>query len=150
MKAAKVLGNLVANHHNKIQFFGYEVANVVLVIHEMLQKGTTHYGLTYETYAALSFLIGSACIWRFDFERRPSMLYCGGMALTMGGLFLTAAGYSITGLAVTLASLETARGGFLTLRGHVEEKSSNQSLAAPFARTSLKFATMTLGWYVIL
>lgn len=149
MKAARVLSHLVANHHNRIQFLGYEVANVVLVIHEALQGGTTPFGLTYEIYAALSLLVGSACIWRFDFESRPSMLYFGGMALTIGGLFLAAAGYTITGFAVTLASLETARGGLQILRNYVAEELSANRIVAPSMHNKLNFAAVSLCWYVL-
>lgn len=99
-----------AKHHNKIQFFGYEVANMVLVV-QQLARSESGYGLNAETLAALAFLLGSALIWRFDPQQRPFLLFYGGLALAVGGAFLAAAGYTWTGLSVVLASLETARGG---------------------------------------
>lgn len=148
MTMTRMVCRAIAVHHNRIQFFGYEVANVVLVIQQTLNAGTTPYGLTFETYAALSLLIGSACIWRFDCQARPSMLYWGGMALALGGVFLIGAGYTLSGVAVTLASLETARGGMSILRKQVDgELGGIREIATP-TRIALSIATLSLGWYV--
>ncbi|MDH3600028.1 MAG: hypothetical protein OEU26_10370, partial [Candidatus Tectomicrobia bacterium] len=138
-----------AKHHNKIQFFGYEVANVVLVVQQALQRGTTGYGLNYETFSALSLLAGSAFIWRFDPERRPHLLLYGGIALTIGGLFLMAAGYIMTGLAVAVASLETARGGLLALQDYIDERSKKGASVESFLDHTLQIARLALGWYLM-
>ncbi|MCB0212754.1 MAG: hypothetical protein KDJ52_25655, partial [Anaerolineae bacterium] len=111
-----------AKHHNKIQFFGYEVANLVLVAHQLWFSDGPGYGLNAETMAALSLLIGSIFIWRFDPKLRPHLLFYGGIALTCGGAFLAAAGYLWTGWSVVLASLETARGGRFMLNSWLEEQ----------------------------
>jgi hypothetical protein len=42
-----------AKHHNKIQFFGYEVANLVLVAQQLWRSDGSPYGLNPETLAAL-------------------------------------------------------------------------------------------------
>lgn len=130
-----------ATHHNKIQFFGYEVANIVWLLHNAYQQETTGYGLNFETCTALFFLTGSALIWRFDPEKRPQMLFYGGMALAIGGLFLTAAGFALTGLAVVLASLETARGGLRILQQLVVDNRQSPH------RHSARLASTLLGWY---
>ncbi len=114
-----------AKHHNKIQFFGYEVANLVLVAQQLWLANEPGYGLNAETLAALSLLLGSALIWRFDPKVRPHLLFYGGLALAVGGAFLSAAGYLWTGLSVVLASLETARGGLGVLNGWVAEQQWN-------------------------
>lgn len=82
-----------AKHHNKIQFFGYEVANLVLVAQQLWLTDGSGYGLNAETLAALSLLLGSALIWRFDPKLHPHLLFYGGLALIWGGVFLAAAGY---------------------------------------------------------
>jgi hypothetical protein len=69
-----------------VQFFGYEVANVVLVAHHA--AGATAHGPDLESLAAASFLVGSACIYGFHPERRPGLLLHGGLALAAGGLLL--------------------------------------------------------------
>ncbi|MCB0125713.1 MAG: hypothetical protein KDE58_25840, partial [Caldilineaceae bacterium] len=116
---------LFAKHHNKIQFFGYEVANLILVAQQLWVANESGYGLNAETLAALSLLLGSALIWRFDPKARPHLLFYGGLALATGGAFLTAAGYLWTGLSVVLASLETARGGLGVLNGWTAEQALN-------------------------
>jgi hypothetical protein len=136
-----------AKYHNKIQFFGYEVANVVLVAQQLWRADGSGYGLNAETLAALALLVGSACIWRFDPSRRPHLLFYGGMALAWGGIFLTAAGYVWTGLAVVLASLETARGGRSVLNAWIAE---HRSMAGAVPLTSSihgRVAGLCLGWY---
>ena len=138
-----------ARHHNKIQFFGYEVANVVLVLQQMLQSSTTGYGVNVETGAALFFLIGSALIWKFDPERRPQMLFAGGIALAIGGLFLTAAGYGLTGVAVIVASLETARGGVAILQETVVGQLRAGATVKPMLQFTLVCARYGLSWYQI-
>lgn len=143
----RAVSRFAAGHHNRIQFFGYEVANVVLVVHETVDNRTTPYGLTFETCAALALLVGSALIWTFDAARRPSMLYAGGLALTGGGLFLFAAGYSLTGLAVTVASMETARGGLVTLRAHVRARHNAGLAVAVATRCAFRVAMASIGWY---
>ena len=44
-----------AKHHNKIQFFGYEVANIVLVAQQLLTSDDLSYGINAETAGALFF-----------------------------------------------------------------------------------------------
>ena len=133
-----------ATHHNKIQFFGYEVANLLWVYHHVSRSGTPGYGLNAETCAALCFLTGSGLIWTFHPERRPQMLFHGGLCLTFGGLFLAIAGFAVTGLAVMLASLETARGGYNFLQAYAEDHPAG---AAAAHRATLQLARITLGWY---
>ena len=111
-----------ANHHNKIQFFGYEVANLLLVAQQLWLTRGTGYGLNLETMAALALLLGSVLIWRFEPKARPHLLFYGGMALGVGGAFFTAAGYTWTGLSVIVSALETARGGLGVLNGWVAEQ----------------------------
>ncbi|MEZ4735562.1 MAG: hypothetical protein R3E79_51375 [Caldilineaceae bacterium] len=121
-----------AKHHNKIQFFGYEVANLVLVAQQLWLTRGTGYGLNLETMAALGLLLGSALIWGFDPKRRPQLLFYGGMALAVGGAFFTAAGYTWTGLSIIVSALETARGGLNVLNAWVEEEQWNM-LPLPIA-----------------
>lgn len=139
---------LYAQHHNKLQFFGYEVANIVWVLHHAWQEGATGYGLNVETCAAVAFLIGSALIWRFDPQRRPQMLLWGGLVLALGGLFLMMAGFPLTGLAVVVASLETARGGLGTLRAFVHSAARGKATIHPRHQRTLDTATYALGWYL--
>jgi hypothetical protein len=112
------IGRGFVRRHNTIQFFGYEVANIVLAVSQTWRAGQAGYGLNAETCAALFFLLGSYLIYRFGFETRPSMLFYGGLSLTLGGLSLCAAGYWITGLSSALASVETMRGGLGALAQH--------------------------------
>ncbi|MEZ4658767.1 MAG: hypothetical protein R2911_14445 [Caldilineaceae bacterium] len=114
-----------AKHHNKIQFFGYEIANIVLVIQQLWLTRSTGYGLNAETVAAVALLVGSALIWRFDPTARPHLLFYGGMALAVGGAFFTAAGYTWSGLSIILSALETARGGLGVLNEWVKEQKWN-------------------------
>lgn len=148
LSIAKALATAAATHQNKIQLIGYEVANVVLVVHESRKAGYATAGLTLESAAALSFLIGSACIWRFDPKSRPEMLFVGGMALAVGGLFLAAAGYAITGFAVALASLETARGGLAALLDHVETNRRSRVQTRPYHQWISRRATLILKPYI--
>jgi len=143
----RALVNVSVSHHNKIQFFGYEVANVMLVANEYMINQTTYFGVTTEMAAALFLLLGSAAIWRFDFHRRPAMLFFGGIGLAIGGLLLAVAGYILTGLAVLLASLETARGGLVILTQHVSQSVQAGSHVSLSVRKCLKLASLTLGWY---
>lgn len=139
-----------AKHHNKIQFFGYEVANLLLVAQNLWIAQGAGYGLNAETFSALCMLLGSAFIWRFDSEKRPYLLFYGGVALACGGLFLAGAGYRWTGLSVALSSLETARGGLGVLRGWTH---SQQMAGTPMPWTMafhLRVATCCLGWYCVL
>jgi hypothetical protein len=55
---------LFCDHHNQVQFFGYEVANVALVLHEANRVGASVGGDSV-LWAALAFLSGSACIYAF-------------------------------------------------------------------------------------
>lgn len=136
-----------ARYHNKIQFFGYEVANIILVAQQLGRADGAGYGLNAETLAALALLLGSACIWRFDARRRPHLLFYGGMALALGGALLAAAGYLWTGLAVVLASLETARGGRSVLQAWIVEQRSLVG-ALPLATAFHgRVAGLCLGWY---
>ncbi|MEZ4867003.1 MAG: hypothetical protein R3C14_37115 [Caldilineaceae bacterium] len=116
---------LFLKHHNKIQFFGYEVANLLLVAQQLWLTRSTGYGLNAETMAALALLLGSVFIWRFDPKLRPHLLFYGGMALAVGGALFTAAGYTWTGLSIVLAALETARGGLGVLTDWVDEQRWN-------------------------
>ena len=122
-----------ARHHNRIQFFGFEVANIIWILHQALSGGSTGHGLNVESCAALFFLIGSGLIWAFDPDRRPQMLFYGGISLAIGGLFLAAAGFALTGMAVAVASLETARGGVGML--HASH------------RITVRVAHISIGWY---
>lgn len=136
-----------AKHHNKIQFFGYEVANLVLVAQQLWSAEGPGYGLNAETMAALALLLGSAFIWRFDPEARPHLLFYGGLALACGGAFLTAAGYLWTGLSVVLASLETARGGLIVLNGRVANR-QHRVVEFPLSITiHQRVAAWSLSWY---
>ncbi|MEZ4678415.1 MAG: hypothetical protein R2932_29780 [Caldilineaceae bacterium] len=121
-----------AKHHNKIQFFGYEVANLVLVAQQLWLTRSSGYGFNTETMAALALLLGSALIWRFDPKARPHLLFYGGMALAVGGAFFTAAGYTWTGLSIIVSALETARGGLGVLNDWVKEQKWNM-LPLPIA-----------------
>ena len=136
-----------AKHHNKIQFFGYEVANLVLVAQQLWFSDGPGYGLNAETLAALSLLLGSAFIWRFDPKLRPHLLFYGGIALAFGGVFLTVAGYVWTGLSVVLASLETARGGRCVLKSWLDEQQSVSGTVPLNAEIHGRVATWSLGWY---
>jgi len=136
-----------AKHHNKIQFFGYEVANLVLVAQQLWLADRPGYGLNAETLAALSLLLGSAFIWRFDPRTRPHLLFYGGLALACGGAFLTAAGYVWTGLSVVLASLETARGGRAVLNHWIAEQKLISGTLPLRAAIHGRVATWSLNWY---
>ncbi|MEZ4707271.1 MAG: hypothetical protein R3A44_08700 [Caldilineaceae bacterium] len=136
-----------ARHHNKIQFFGYEVANVIWVLDHATRTGQTGYGANVETAAALAFLIGSGLIWRFEPERRPHMLFYGGVMLALGGVGLVMAGFALTGLAVVLASLETARGGMAIVSAHVDRTLSDASVTRPSHQFTFRLAYYVLGWY---
>lgn len=143
----RALACVSVSHHNKMQFFGYEAANVVLVANEYAINRTTPFGITHEMAAALAFMIGSAAIWQFDFHRRPAMLFFGGIALAAGGLLLAIAGYTLTGMSVLLASLETARGGLLMLRKHVSHTVQAGCLVSSHVRMCLSLASISMGWY---
>lgn len=136
-----------ANYHNKIQLFGYEVANVILVVQQLQRADGAGYGLNAETLAALALLLGSGCIWRFEPNKRPSLLFYGGLALAWGGAMLTAAGYLWTGLAVVLASLETARGGRSVLRAWIAEQRSLDATLPLTMALHGRVADLSLGWY---
>lgn len=136
-----------AKHHNQIQFFGYEVANLVLVAQQLWVADGPGYGSNAETMAALALLLGSALIWRFDPKSRPHLLFYGGLALAGGGVFLTAAGYTWTGLSVILASLETARGGSGVLTGWVGERKSAAGRIPRNTSVHCRVATWSLNWY---
>ena len=136
-----------AKHHNKIQFFGYEVANLVLVAQQLWLADGPGYGLNAETLAALALLLGSAFIWRFDPKMRPHLLFYGGLALACGGAFLTAAGYVWTGLSVVLASLETARGGRGLLNAWIDEQRSASGTRPLAATIHGRVAAWSLNWY---
>jgi len=138
-----------AKHHNKIQFFGYEVANLVLVSQQLWFADKPGYGLNAETLAALSLLLGSAFIWRFDPKTRPHLLFYAGLALACGGVFLTAAGYTWTGLSVILASLETARGGRAVLNHWIAEHRSTAG-RLPGVGIHKRVANWTLSGYCLL
>lgn len=145
---SRTLARFAVDHHNRIQFVGYEVANVALVVHGSFGSATLGFASTLESAAALAMLAGSACIYRFDPSSRPSLLFVGGMSLALGGLLLTAAGYPITGLAVALASLETARGGLQVLIAHVEKRLAARRHVERRTRRLLRIAAATLGVYV--
>jgi len=136
-----------AKHHNKIQFFGYEVANLALVAQQLWFTDKPGYGLNTETLAALSLLLGSAFIWRFDPRTRPHLLFYGGLALAYGGIFLTAAGYTWTGLSVVLASLETARGGRGVLNHWIAEHGSVSGTLPLWVAIHRRVAAWSLNWY---
>ena len=141
---------LFAKHHNKIQFFGYEVANLVLVAQQLWLTDGTGYGLNTETMAALALLLGSAFIWLFDPKTRPHLLFYGGLALAVGGGLFAAAGYMWSGLSVVLASLETARGGLGVLNGWADEQ-QRQAATVPLAITiHQRAAHWSLKWYCTL
>lgn len=149
-KKSTLILQYFAKHHNKIQFFGYEVANLVLVAQQLWLAEGPGYGLNTETLAALSLLLGSAFIWRFDPKLRPHLLFYGGLALAWGGAFLTAAGYLWTGLSVVLASLETARGGRSVLNGWLADQRAASAPLPLAAAIHGWVASWSLGWYCIL
>ncbi len=134
-------------YHNKIQFFGYEVANLVLVAQQLWLADGPGYGLNAETLAALALLLGSAFIWRFDPKLRPHLLFYGGLVLACGGVFLTAAGYVWTGLSVVLASLETARGGRVILNDWFDKQLSMFGIVPLAATIHRRVAAWSLCWY---
>jgi hypothetical protein len=136
-----------AKYHNKIQLFGYEVANLVLVAQQLGRADGAGHALNAETLAALALLLGSACIWRFDPKQRPHLLFYGGMALGLGGVFLTAAGYLWTGLAVVLASLETARGGRGVLSAWLADRRTMAGIVPLASAIHGRVADVSLGWY---
>ena len=139
---------MFSNHHNKIQFFGYEVANVIWILYQTSGTGQSDYGFNGETYTALAFLVGSGLIWRFDPVKRPHLLFYGGMMLALGGLLLASAGFLLTGLAVVLASLETARGGMGVLAANLDQRQPAATARHSFQPVTLQFARLTLGWYL--
>lgn len=141
--ALKATGRFVVKQHNKIQFVGYEAANVVLAV----TKGAGNYGMNFETAAAASFMIGSGAIWFFDFDKRPSAILYGGLGLTAGGLCLAAAGYPLAGLPVALASMETARGGLNVLKDHIEAKKSDPEAVSTINKMSYAFWNKALRPY---
>lgn len=136
----------LSGQHNKIQFFGYEVSNVVLVAQQFAQGGT-NYGLNAETGAALSFLTGSTAIYGFHPQKNPTALFYGGLALTAGGLFLAAAGYGWTGFSVALASLETARGGLRLLQEEIKNRKENGQDVGAINKITDIFGRATVGLY---
>jgi len=142
------LAGVAVAHHNTIQFVGYEVANVTLIIQQYLADRSSGFGLTLESAAALAFLSGSVLIMRFNPICRPGNLFTGGMALAFGGLLLVASGYPLTGLAVALASLETARGGVFTLVGHVEARQAEHRPVTRSTRRLLRTGSRILGGYI--
>ncbi|MBV7339845.1 hypothetical protein KFU94_68870 [Chloroflexi bacterium TSY] len=136
-----------AKHHNKIQFFGYEIANLVLVGQQLWLTHDTGYGFNTETMAALALLLGSLFIWLFDPKMRPYLLFYGGLALAVGGALFAAAGYTWTGLSIVLASLETARGGLGVLNGWIDER-KQQAAPVPFSITiHQQVVHRSLCWY---
>ncbi|MEM7335608.1 MAG: hypothetical protein AAF490_26255 [Chloroflexota bacterium] len=137
----------VAKHHNKIQFFGYEVANLILVAQQLLTADGLSYGINAETAGALFFLLGSGLIWFFDFQKRPYLLFYGGLALAFGGACFAMAGYFLTGLSVILASLETARGGLNILNKLVDDQFNLQSNCSLCCYIHQQIAHRLLGWY---
>ncbi|MEM7028025.1 MAG: hypothetical protein AAF629_00430 [Chloroflexota bacterium] len=144
---AKTVSTLFAKHHNQLQFFGYEVANIILVIQGLARSGTMGFGFNLETMTALFFLAGSACIWRFDPTKRPQYLCFGGLLLMVGGVFLIAAGYGFTGWAVVLASLESARGGLLSWQEQEHANLLRGGRLTALSYAQLRFAQCLLGWY---
>lgn len=139
-----------ARHHNKIQFFGYEVANLVLVAQQLWFADGPGYGVNAETLAALALLLGSAFIWRFEPDSRPHWLFYGGIALAFGGGFLVRAGYLWTGLSVILSSLETARGGMGVLLGWIDEQTHRGVIPPLFISVHQRVAFWSLSWYCVL
>lgn len=135
-------------HHNKIQFLGYELANIVLVGQAFFLKNSIDNNTAFETCAAIALLIGSICIWKYDPVHQATMLYYGGIGLTLGGVFLTMAGYPITGLSVTLASLETTRGGIFAIIDHCKTSIAQHTKVSVFTRKTLKIAVKLFGWYI--
>ncbi len=148
LTATRKLAQLCVEQHNKIQFAGYELANIVLISDAYFRQGFTGSRSVYEVFAAVFFIAGSACIWRFDKLIRPSMLFFGGLFLTLGGLFLTAEGYILTGLSVTLASLETMRGGLLETANHIEYALTHRKPITKNALLTLRYGAAVFGWYV--
>ena len=136
----KEIAQLFCNHHNKIQFVGYEIANLILFFHHA-QTASSNNSIEHMG-AALAFLCGSGSIFLFDPNKRSHLLFLGGIFLTIGGLFLILAGYPITGAAVVLASLETARGGLNVLIGFVRglvERNEKVSFSAILAMHTGQF-----------
>lgn len=138
---------IFAKHHNKIQLFGYEVANLVLILQQFYSSGGSIYGFNLETWAGLALLLGSALIWRFDPATRPHLLFYGGWSLTVGGGFLTAAGYVWTGTSVILASLETTRGGVRLLDAWVGARVAEEQAIVKSVLIHCKVAHASLNWY---
>ena len=103
----------VCRRYNLIQLLGYEFGNLALLAQHGLSPGQAG---TFEALAAASFMLGSLSICLFKPEERPSLLFLGGIWLSVGGLMLALAGFPLTGGAVLLASLETARGGLPLMR----------------------------------
>ncbi len=140
------LVGFVCDHHNKIQFFGYEVANILLVWHVTGNAETLFGSFNSEAMAAMAFLFGSACIYAYHPDRRPAGLFFGGIGLTLGGALLVFAGYPLTGLSVALASMETARGGLRVLK---TDLSRSDRSTPSVASLILVFGQHALSFYIV-
>ena len=140
------LAGIIHRHHNRIQFFGYEAANILLVVHRAGDLQAPSGGLAYEALAASAFMVGSACIYAHHPDRRPVGLFCGSLGLILGGILLILAGYPLTGSAVTLASMETARGALAALQADLERPDRSDFRAA---RSILVLGRYVLAFYII-
>lgn len=144
----KQIASFIVNHHNRIQFFGYEFANIAFIASAFL-VGAGFSNQTYlEIWAVAAFMLGSFLIIFFHGARRPTMLFYGGVALTFGGLLLVVSGYPITGLSVVLASLETVRGGIFAMIEHCDSRRTKPLEITRFTDKSLRLARGTFGWYL--
>lgn len=148
LKIVKSIARFSVSQHNKIQFFGYEVANLVLLADAYIRHENVGGRSVYEVSAAIFFLCGSLCIWRFDDRNRPGMLFYGGVLLTFGGISLVADGYVLTGLSVSLASLETMRGGLFEIANYIEYGLTNDKPIRKGARLTVRYGAVLFGWYV--
>ena len=134
--------------HNKIQFLGYEAANLVLVGNALLFGKEIDNNTALEVCAVFALIAGSICIFFYDPGRRSTLLFYGGVGLTLGGVFLAISGYYLTGISVALASLETTRGGILSIVDHCESSLLEQSSVSLFTRKTLRISTRLIGWYI--
>ena len=137
---------IFCDHHNRIQFFGYEAANILLVWDRTDFTGTALSSFNREALAALAFLVGSAWIFAYHPDRRPYGLFYGSLGLILGGILLVAAGYSLTGLSVVLASMEAARGGLSTLQANLARPDHSKDAAA---RLTLVCGLRIFAFYII-
>lgn len=147
---ARLLLARLLTHNSKLQFFGYNVGNLILAAHQMAVSGTTHYGVNLETSAAIVLLIGSICAWQFHPAKRPYMLLYNGLLIIVGGLLFYAAGYPMTGIAMIFAALEVARGGLAELESATDHQLHERNQTTRLNKYSQGCGEFLLAWYILI